>query len=152
MDAAEIARRLANQWNRFTFDEDGQGITLGVQRRDTGELIGDVVLFLRSREHGVGEVGWVFSPSVAGQGFATEAASCLVSQGFRAFGMRRIIARLDERNSASARLCERLGMRLESRLVENEMFKGELTTELDYAILQKEWRYPARRASNESRD
>jgi hypothetical protein len=30
-------------------------------------------------------------------------------------------------------------MRLEARLVENEVFKGELTTELDYAILSREW-------------
>jgi RimJ/RimL family protein N-acetyltransferase len=50
-----------------------------------------------------------------------------------------VIARLDDRNTTSARLCERLGMRLEARLVENEVFKGELTTELDYAILNREW-------------
>jgi RimJ/RimL family protein N-acetyltransferase len=139
MDEAEISRRLETQWARTTLDEDGQGVTLGVVRRDTGKLVGDVVIILRSREHGVGEIGWVFSPSVAGRGFATEAANVMLSLAFRNFGLRRVIARLDERNDASARLCERLGMRLEARLVENEVFKGELTTELDYAILSREW-------------
>lgn len=142
MDAAEIARRLATQWFRTELLEDGEHVTLGVERRDTGELVGDVILFLKSREHGNGEVGWVFSPAVAHQGYATEAATALIDHAFREFGFRRLVARLDERNIPSARLCSRLGMRLEARLVENEYFKGELSTELDYAILSSEWDAP----------
>ncbi len=53
--------------------------------------------------------------------------------------LRRLVARLDERNVPSARLCTRLGMRLEARLVENEYVKGELATELGYALLDREW-------------
>jgi Acetyltransferases, including N-acetylases of ribosomal proteins len=144
MDAAEIARRLETQWFRTELAADGEHVTLGAERLDTGELVGDVILFLRSREHGNGEVGWVFSPAVAGQGYATEAAAALVDHAFTpaadgGVGLRRLVARLDERNVASARLCTRLGMRLEARLVENEYFKGELATELDYAILDREW-------------
>lgn len=139
MDAAEIARRLEEQWFRTELHEDGEHVTLGVERRDTGELVGDVILFLRSREHGNGEVGWVFSPAVAGRGFATEAATRMLDWAFGPVGLRRVIARLDELNVASARLCSRLGMRLEARLVENELFKGRLSTELDYAILAREW-------------
>lgn len=140
MDDAEIARRLAEQWFRTELHEDGENVTLGVERRDTGELVGDVILMLHSTEHGNGEIGWVFSPVVAGQGFATEAAQAMLDWAFGPVGLRRVTARLDERNTASARLCSRLGMRLEARLVENEIFKGELSTELDYAILDREWR------------
>jgi RimJ/RimL family protein N-acetyltransferase len=139
MDRAEIDRRLETQWFRTVLAADDEHVTLGAELRDTGELVGDVTLFLRSREHGNGEIGWVFSPAVAGQGFATEAASALLDWAFGPVGLRRVIARLDERNTTSARLCERLGMRLEARLVENEVFKGELSTELDYAILSREW-------------
>lgn len=149
MDADEIARRLETQWFRTELVDDGEHVTLGVELRDSGQLVGDVILFLKSREHGNGEVGWVFHPAVAGQGYATEAAAAMLDWGFEAsadggVGLRRIVARLDERNEASARLCSRLGMRLEARLVENEVFKGELTTELDFAILSSEW--AARRA------
>jgi RimJ/RimL family protein N-acetyltransferase len=49
------------------------------------------------------------------------------------------VARLDERNDASARLARRLGMRQEARLVHNEFFKGEWSTELDFAMLADEW-------------
>lgn len=139
MDADEIARRLETQWFRTELVEDEEHVTLGAERLDTGELVGDVVLFLKSREHGNGEVGWVFSPTVAGQGFATEAATAMLDWAFGANGLRRVIARLDERNTSSSRLCERLGMRLEARLVENEYFGGGLSTELDYAILAREW-------------
>jgi RimJ/RimL family protein N-acetyltransferase len=34
---------------------------------------------------------------------------------------------------------EKLGMRLEARLVENEWVKGEWQSELQYAILEREW-------------
>ena len=139
MDAAEIARRLETQWFRTELVNDDEHVTLGAERRDTGELIGDVILFLKSRANGNGEIGWVFHPSVAGQGYATEAATAMLDWAFGHNGLRRVVARLDELNLSSARLCERLGMRLEARLVENEFFKGVLSSELDYGILDREW-------------
>jgi RimJ/RimL family protein N-acetyltransferase len=53
------------------------------------------------------------------------------------------VARIDERNDPSARLAIRLGMRQEARLVHNELFKGEWSTELVFAMLADEW--PAHR-------
>jgi RimJ/RimL family protein N-acetyltransferase len=34
---------------------------------------------------------------------------------------------------------ERLGMRREAHLLENEFVKGDWTDELDYAMLDREW-------------
>jgi RimJ/RimL family protein N-acetyltransferase len=98
-----------------------------------------VVLFWRSREHRGGEIGYVLNPDFAGHGYATEAAHALLRLGFDDLGLHRIIARLDERNEPSARVARRLGMRQEARLVHNELFKGEWSTELDYAMLADEW-------------
>jgi RimJ/RimL family protein N-acetyltransferase len=50
-----------------------------------------------------------------------------------------VVARVDARNAPSRQLLERLGVRLEAHLVENEWFKGELTSEVDYAVLAREW-------------
>jgi RimJ/RimL family protein N-acetyltransferase len=140
MDASEIARRLREQWHQLDLHEEGQNVTLGAELRDTGELVGDVILMFKSAEHGNGEIGWVFHPKVAGRGYATEAATAMLDWGFGPVGLRRVVARLDDRNDASARLCERLGMRREAHLIENEFFKGELTSELDYGILSHEWK------------
>ena len=131
--------RLAHDMSTTELTDEGQGLTLGVLRRDTGELIGDVVLFFRSREHAGGELGYAFHPDAAGQGYATEACAAVLGLAFGQLGLHRVIARLDARNTSSARLAARLGMRLEAHLVSNELFKGEWSDELDYAILAREW-------------
>jgi RimJ/RimL family protein N-acetyltransferase len=55
-------------------------------------------------------------------------------------GWHRLIGRTEARNTGSARVLEKLGMRLEAHLVENEWVKGEWQSELDYALLASEWR------------
>jgi RimJ/RimL family protein N-acetyltransferase len=80
------------------------------------------------------------TPDFGGHGYATEAARALLRLGFDELGLHRIVARLDERNESSAKLARRLGMRQEARLVHNEFFKGEWSTELDFAMLAEEWR------------
>ncbi|MNJ04768.1 hypothetical protein D3C73_1656790 [compost metagenome] len=66
--------------------------------------------------------------------------SALLDLGFDGLGLHRIAARIDERNTASARVAERLGLRREARFVEGSWFKGEWTTLLVYGILDREWR------------
>jgi RimJ/RimL family protein N-acetyltransferase len=134
-----INERLASHWANTELTDQGQALTLGVEIARTGELIGDVVLFWHSREHSSGEIGYVLNPDFGGHGYATEAAQALLRLGFDELGLHRIIARLDERNTSSADLARRLGMREEARLVHNEFFKGEWTTELDFAMLADEW-------------
>ena len=70
---------------------------------------------------------------------ATEAVGSMVDLGFRALGVHRISAHLDARNTRSARLLERLGMRREARLAHNEWVKGEWTDDVIYAVLADEW-------------
>lgn len=140
MTRADIAERLAGQWARTELTGEGQSLTLGVEVRQTGELAGDCVLFWRSQEHAGGEVGYVFNPSLGGRGYATEAVTMMLRLGFEELGLHRIIARIDERNEPSARLARRVGMRQEAHLIENEIFKGEWSNELDFAMLAAEWR------------
>jgi RimJ/RimL family protein N-acetyltransferase len=146
----ELLERIASRWTRTELTGEGQVLILGVQVRDTGVLAGDVMLAWQSQEHASGEIGYVFNPDLSGRGYATEAADALLRLGFEGLGLHRIIARIDERNEPSARLARRLGMRQEARLVENEWFKGEWTTELDFAMLASEWQ--ARPASARGSD
>ena len=134
-----ITERLTGQWARTELTGEGQSLTLGAEVSQTGELAGDIILFWHSEEHAGGEIGYVFNPSLGGRGYATEAVSMMLRLGFEELGMHRIIARIDERNDPSVRLARRVRMRQEARLVENEFFKGEWSTELDFAILAAEW-------------
>jgi RimJ/RimL family protein N-acetyltransferase len=82
----------------------------------------------------------VINPRHAGQGFATEAAAAMLVLAFDGLGLHRVTARIDARNGASAAVLRKLGMRQEAVLVENEWFKGEWSDEIDFAILDREWR------------
>ena len=140
-----INGRIASMWARAELTDEGQALTLGVEVAETGELVGDVVLFWHSRLHMDGELGYMVNPDFGGLGYATEAANAMLGLGFDGLGLHRIVARIDERNESSARLARRLGMRQEARLVHNEFFKGEWSTELDFAMLAEEWYRLARR-------
>jgi len=136
----EVLRtRLASDLTRTAIEEEGQGLTLGVRLQSTGELIGDQVMFLRSIKHRTGELGYVLAPGAGGQGYATEASRAMLDLAFAEFDLHRVVARLDARNTASARLATRLGMRLEAHFIQDEWFKGEWSDTLVYAILASEW-------------
>jgi RimJ/RimL family protein N-acetyltransferase len=134
----EVAAWLSSA--RSSIDEAGQAILLAVVRAADNVLVGDVMLAWRSAEHGTGEVGYVLDPRHTGNGYATEATNAMLQLGFSGLGLHRIIARIDARNVASARVLQRLGMRQEAYLRENEWFKGEWSDEIDFAVLASEWR------------
>jgi RimJ/RimL family protein N-acetyltransferase len=130
-----LAGRLAD----IPMDADGQALTVAVIERETGQHVGEVVLFMNSVERRTGELGYVFHPEFAGRGFATESAVELLRLGFEKLGMHRIIARLDVRNDGSVNLLKRLGLRQEAHFVKNEYLKNEWTDELVFAMLKDEW-------------
>ena len=57
-----LRSRLTGDLARTEITAEGQALTLGIRLADTGGLIGDVVLFFHSREHGAGELGYVIAP------------------------------------------------------------------------------------------
>jgi len=133
---AALARKIGNR----AIAAEGDWLSLAVEVSATGETVGDVMIQWVSRDHAQGEMGFVFHPDHHGRGYATEAATPLLSIAFDGLGLHRVIGRLEARNAPSARVLEKLGMRREAHLVENERVKGEWQSELVYAILDREWR------------
>ncbi|MEV7013969.1 GNAT family protein [Streptosporangium sp. NPDC051022] len=138
-DLEQTAEALETKIKQTELTQEGQALTLAVELAATGELIGDCVLFWHSGQHRGGEIGYVLHPRHHGRGYAVETATALLDLGFDGLELHRVTGRLDGRNTASARVLERLGMRREAHLVENEIVKGEWTDELIYAILRREW-------------
>lgn len=135
----QVKETLAGRLADVPMDRDGQALTVAVILRDTGQHVGEVVLFMNSVEQRTGELGYVFHPEFHGRGFAVEASVELLRLGFEQLGMHRIIARLDARNTGSVNLLKRLGLRQEAHFVKNEYLKGEWTDELVFAMLAEEW-------------
>jgi len=132
---AVVAGRAA----QLGFAKEGDRINLAVVPTGVGRVIGEVMLLWTSEEHRQGEIGFIFHPDFHGRGYATEASAPLLRMGFDGLGLHRICGRLDGRNTPSARVLEKLGMRREAHLVQNEFVKGEWTDEVVYAILRDEW-------------
>lgn len=102
-------------------------------------VVGDVMLRVSSVEHAQLEIGWVLHPAFQGRGLAAEAATAVLGYAFDVLRPHRIEAILDARNEASARLCDRLGMRREATIVEEEFHDGEWQDTAVHGILAREW-------------
>lgn len=119
---------------------EGDFIALAAILKDSGVMVGDLILQMVSQEHGQGEVGFIMDPAHHGKGFATEATREMLRLAFEDIGLHRVVGRAEARNVASARVLEKAGMRMEAHLVENEWVKGEWQSELVFAMLEREWR------------
>jgi RimJ/RimL family protein N-acetyltransferase len=135
----EAAEVLERKLRCTALEEEGDGLGIAVVVKSTGEMVGDFTLQYDSAEHAVAELGYLLAPTAQGRGYATEAGRALLGLAFDELGFHRVIARLEARNTASAAVAERLGMRREAHFVENEWVKGEWQSELVYAILAREW-------------
>ncbi|SIR53711.1 GNAT family N-acetyltransferase [Microbacterium sp. RURRCA19A] len=135
----DIRQRIGRLFGGTSLAGENGGVVLAIERRDDRAVVGDLVLFHLDADSGTAEVGWVVSPAASGRGLATEAVRALVDTAFTVYGLRRLVARIDAENTRSIALAERLGMRREAHLVENEWFKGRWSDELDYALLSREW-------------
>jgi aminoglycoside 6'-N-acetyltransferase len=134
----EVAvEQLAKRLRRTGIDDDKKELGLVVEH--AGKVIGDVCLWCADDTRKRGEMGWAFRPDVAGRGFATEAVRALVDVAFGHYGMQRVFAQLDARNTASATLCERVGMSREAHLRRDWWAKGEWSDTLVYGLLREEW-------------
>ena len=137
--AAEVRETLDTKVRATAIIAEGDNLSLAAVSRETGELIGDCSLLWTSAEHRQAQIAFVFHPDHHGRGYATEAAAALLALAFDDLRAHRVFGRLEARNTASARVLERLGMRQEAHLVENEWVKGEWQSEIVYAQLEREW-------------
>ena len=111
-------------------------ITLPNQRG----VIGNCGLRRKAQNDWEGDIGFELSPEFWGNGYATEAARAMIDFGFRQLALHRISSWCIADNAASARVLERVGMRLEGRLRENEHFKDRWWDTLLYGLLRPEWK------------
>ena len=115
-------------------DDLGSGTNLAIE--EDGSLVGD--LYVRAHE-GIAEVGWTLARTAQGRGLATEAATALVQALFTTVGVHRIEASLHPENTASARVCEAVGMTFEALTRLNFAGREGWEDDLRYALLRADW-------------
>jgi RimJ/RimL family protein N-acetyltransferase len=119
---------------------------LAITLRNTNQLIGSCGIRKASAGAHEGDIGYEVAPSQWGLGYATEAARAMMAFGFTELGLHRISARCVAENVASARVLEKLGMRLEGRQRDKAHFKGRHWDTLLFAIRAEDWRPSPTRA------
>jgi len=131
-DLIARAKREASCEPRTLYD-------LAVTWRGDDRLLGRGGFRRSGHELRSGELWCVLAPAEHGRGIVTEAARAILELAFGGLGMHRLFGDCDPRNTASARLMERLGMRREAHHVQNVWAKGEWCDSWVYALLGDEW-------------
>ena len=107
---------------------------------ETGQLIGNCGVRKELPEARVADIGYEIDPAYWGYGYATEAATAVAEFGFTQLRLHRIWANAIAENSASQRVLEKLGMKYEGKLRENQWLKNRWWDTLLYGLLESEWR------------
>ena len=122
--------------------------------KETGKVIGEIDAYPEAGEPHADDSDpmdtfspcWMLNLNYTGKGYAYEAAHAFFDYLFNEKGARRIYAYTEDYNTASQRLCERLGMRREGLFLEFISFVNNpdgtphYENTYQYAILKKEWK------------
>ena len=112
------------------------GYDLAVIEVSSDRLIGGIGLYSDGPQ---AMLGYCFSRSAWGKGYATEAAQLILDFGFESMDIHRVWAGCDTENVASVRVLQKLGMRQEGHLKHDCQIRGEWRDTFLYAILKDEW-------------
>lgn len=109
-----------------------------VERTAEGDHIGDVGVDLHANLMQA-QIGFTFAAAHHGQGYASEAVRGVLGHLFSERGLHRVAADCDVRNTASARLLERVGFAREGMRRQHVFCKGEWTDEFLWGMLAEDW-------------
>jgi [ribosomal protein S5]-alanine N-acetyltransferase len=113
---------------------------LALEEKGRGGCIGSVALMIEKQAPSSAELGYWFRRSAWGRGYATEASRFMLHLGFRALGLHRIWGKCHERNPASARVMEKIGMSREGQLREHVWLRDHYRTSLLFSMLEGEFK------------
>ena len=97
-----------------------------VELKDENRMIGHLYLNqLEPKGKMTWELGYIFNPKYHGQGFASEACRALVLFAFKQFGIHRMMARCNPKNTPSWKLLEGIGFIREAHFRKYGFFKRD---------------------------
>jgi RimJ/RimL family protein N-acetyltransferase len=103
-----------DRWQRH-WETHGFGL-LGIEWKETGELIGRSGPQFHRMWPDDPEIGWALDPAWWGRGLATEAGAACVAWAFGELGYERVVSITTEPNLASRNVMRKLGFTLHARV------------------------------------
>lgn len=86
-----------------------------------------------------GDIAYWLAKEHWGQGYATEAAHCMVTFGFETLKLKRIYAQCLQTNTASARVMQKAGLRYESQVQQRSRTSDQLVNVTMYGLTQADY-------------
>jgi RimJ/RimL family protein N-acetyltransferase len=102
-------------------------------------VVGSVRITIDDAANRSANIGYIFRSAYWGRGFASEGCAAILRIAFTVLGIHRLWAVCDVRNAASRRVMEKLGMRQEGTLVQNQVTRDGWRDSAIYAVLSTEW-------------
>jgi len=121
------------------FGTPGEWVQYGIEKKETGRLIGDCAIKLDRQDTRLAEIGISISPREQQKGYARETLLAILDFLFSRDDFHRVTETVDAENTASIRLLKSVGFREEGHFIENIFFKGKWGSEYQYAMLKCEW-------------
>ncbi|CAM3255744.1 GNAT family N-acetyltransferase [Vibrio neptunius] len=110
-------------------------VTLGIYLKETGQLLGKIMLFNYHKESKRAEIGFGIIRTFWGKGIVLEAGNALVDHAFNILHLRRIEAEIDPDNISSSKALERLGFVKEGYLRQRWEVNGVVSDSAIYGLL-----------------
>ena len=104
------------------------------------QLVGGVLFFPIDKRTRSSEIGYWLGQGATRRGLVTRAARAMLEYAFGELKLNRVALLAASENTASRRVAERLGFRLEGVLRQAGLRRGELVDLTAYAMLAQEWR------------
>ncbi|MGZ4488212.1 MAG: GNAT family N-acetyltransferase [Nocardioides sp.] len=120
--------------------EEGTGARLAVTDRDDGTFLGWISLSRWNPTYRSAALGYCLGEAAWGHGYATEAGRVLLGWAYDTLDLNRVQAETDTRNTASARVLEKLGFVREGTLREDCVVSGDVSDSWVYGLLRRDWR------------
>jgi RimJ/RimL family protein N-acetyltransferase len=121
------------------FGKAGEWVQYGIENNETRQLIGDCAIKLDPYETRIAEIGITISHLQQKKGYAKEALNGILTFLFDTKEIHRVVEIVDAENIASINLLKSIGFREEGHFIENIFFKGKWGSEIQFALLKREW-------------
>ncbi|HWO74628.1 MAG TPA: GNAT family N-acetyltransferase [Bacillus sp. (in: firmicutes)] len=104
------------EWTINNYKNYGVGLWI-VEHKETGQFLGQCGIVPQEVDGKIEmEIGYLFVRREWGKGYATEAAAACKKYGFEKLNLKKIISLPDVNNTPSAKVAERIGMKVEKTI------------------------------------
>ncbi len=117
----------------------GHGVAMEWGIELEGRVVGTIGYFDRRDDHRRAELGYAIGRPWWGRGLASEAATAVLTHGFEALRLERVVATARVENVGSQRVLEKLGFRREGTLRHHLFVKRRWWDLTYYGLLEQEW-------------